>query len=50
VIALQESIIEYDGPVFIEPLNCLAAKAAGCSERDSSIPVFIHEWECDYLA
>lgn len=29
VIALQESIIEYDGPVFIEPLNCLAAKAAG---------------------
>ena len=29
VIALQELIIEYDGPVFIEPLNCLAAKAAG---------------------
>jgi SAM-dependent methyltransferase len=27
VIALQESIIEYDGPVFIEPLDCLAAKA-----------------------
>jgi ubiquinone/menaquinone biosynthesis C-methylase UbiE len=27
VIALQESIIEYDGPVFIEPPNCLAAKA-----------------------
>jgi len=28
VIALQESIIDYDGPVFIEPLDCLAAKAA----------------------
>lgn len=27
VIALQESIIDYDGPVFIEPLDCLAAKA-----------------------
>jgi ubiquinone/menaquinone biosynthesis C-methylase UbiE len=26
VIALQESIIDYDGPVLIEPLNCLAAK------------------------
>jgi ubiquinone/menaquinone biosynthesis C-methylase UbiE len=28
VIALQESIIDYDGPVFIEPLDCLAAKVA----------------------
>jgi SAM-dependent methyltransferase len=28
VIALQESIIEYEGPVFIEPRDCLAAKAA----------------------
>jgi ubiquinone/menaquinone biosynthesis C-methylase UbiE len=28
VIALQESIIDYDGPVFVEPLDCLAAKAA----------------------
>lgn len=28
VVALQESIIDYEGPVFIEPLNCLAAKAA----------------------
>lgn len=28
VIALQESIIDYDGPVLIEPLNCLAAKVA----------------------
>lgn len=28
VIALQESIIDYDGPVLIEPLDCLAAKAA----------------------
>ena len=28
VIALQESNVDYDGPVFIEPLNCLAAKAA----------------------
>jgi SAM-dependent methyltransferase len=28
VIALQESVIDYDGPVLIEPLNCLAAKAA----------------------
>jgi len=28
VIALQESIIDYDGPVFIEPLDCLAATAA----------------------
>src|SRR5262245_30114218 len=27
VIALQESIIDYDGPVFIEPPGCLAAKA-----------------------
>jgi len=27
VIALQESVIDYDGPVLIEPLNCLAAKA-----------------------
>lgn len=27
VIALQESIYDYDGPVFIEPLDCLAAKA-----------------------
>lgn len=29
IIALQESIIDYEGPVFIEPLDCLAAKAAG---------------------
>ncbi|HZI85120.1 MAG TPA: methyltransferase domain-containing protein [Casimicrobiaceae bacterium] len=28
VIALQESIVDYDGPVLIEPLDCLAAKAA----------------------
>jgi SAM-dependent methyltransferase len=28
VIALQESIIDYEGPVFIEPLDCLAARAA----------------------
>jgi hypothetical protein len=27
VIALQESNVDYDGPVLIEPLNCLAAKA-----------------------
>ena len=27
VIALQESIIDYDGPVLIEPLNSLAARA-----------------------
>lgn len=27
VIALQESIVDYDGPVFIEPQDCLAAKA-----------------------
>ena len=27
VIALQESVIDYDGPVLIEPLGCLAAKA-----------------------
>jgi ubiquinone/menaquinone biosynthesis C-methylase UbiE len=27
VIALQESIVDYEGPVFIDPLNCLAAKA-----------------------
>jgi len=27
VIALQESIIDYDGPVFIEPPGCLAAMA-----------------------
>ena len=29
VIALQESVVDYDGPVLIEPLDCLAAKAAG---------------------
>jgi SAM-dependent methyltransferase len=28
IVALQESIINYEGPVFIEPLDCLAAKAA----------------------
>jgi SAM-dependent methyltransferase len=28
VVALQESIIDYEGPVFIEPLDCLAARAA----------------------
>lgn len=28
VIALQESVINYDGPVLIEPLDCLAARAA----------------------
>jgi len=28
VIALQESVIDYQGPVFIEPLDCLAARAA----------------------
>jgi SAM-dependent methyltransferase len=28
LIALQESIIDYEGPVFIEPLDCLAAKVA----------------------
>jgi ubiquinone/menaquinone biosynthesis C-methylase UbiE len=27
VIALQESIIDYDGPVLIEPRDCLAARA-----------------------
>jgi SAM-dependent methyltransferase len=27
VIALQESMIDYDGPVLIEPLDCLAARA-----------------------
>ena len=27
MIALQESVIDYDGPVLIEPLNCLAARA-----------------------
>jgi SAM-dependent methyltransferase len=27
VIALQESVIDYDDPVLIEPLDCLAAKA-----------------------
>jgi SAM-dependent methyltransferase len=27
VLALQESIIDYDGPVLIEPLDCLAARA-----------------------
>lgn len=26
VIALQESVIDYDGPVLIEPLGCLAAR------------------------
>jgi len=29
VIALQESVIDYDGPVLVEPLDCLAARAAG---------------------
>ena len=28
IIALQESIVDYEGPVFIEPLDCLAARAA----------------------
>ena len=28
VIALQESVIDYDGRVLIEPLDCLAARAA----------------------
>lgn len=28
VIALQESIVDYEGPVLIEPLDCLAAKVA----------------------
>jgi SAM-dependent methyltransferase len=28
IIALQESIIDYEGPAFIEPLDCLAARAA----------------------
>jgi SAM-dependent methyltransferase len=28
IIALQESIIDYESPVFIEPLDCLAARAA----------------------
>ena len=28
VIALQESVVDYDGPVLIEPLGCLAARAA----------------------
>jgi SAM-dependent methyltransferase len=28
IVALQESIIDYEGPVFIEPLDCLAARAA----------------------
>jgi ubiquinone/menaquinone biosynthesis C-methylase UbiE len=28
VIALQESVVDYDGPVLIEPLDCLAARAA----------------------
>jgi ubiquinone/menaquinone biosynthesis C-methylase UbiE len=28
VIALQESVVDYDGPVLIEPLACLAARAA----------------------
>ena len=28
VVALQESIVDCDGPVFIEPRDCLAAKAA----------------------
>jgi ubiquinone/menaquinone biosynthesis C-methylase UbiE len=28
VFALHESIIDYDGPVLIEPLDCLAAKVA----------------------
>lgn len=28
IIALQELIIDYEGPVFIEPLDCLAARAA----------------------
>jgi ubiquinone/menaquinone biosynthesis C-methylase UbiE len=27
VIALQESVVDYDAPVFIEPRDCLAAKA-----------------------
>lgn len=27
VIALQESVIDYEGPVLIEPLDCLAARA-----------------------
>jgi SAM-dependent methyltransferase len=29
VVALQESVVDYDGPVLIEPLDCLAAQAAG---------------------
>ena len=28
IIALQKSIIDYEGPVFIQPLDCLAARAA----------------------
>jgi SAM-dependent methyltransferase len=28
IIALQESIVDYEGPVFIEPIDCLAARAA----------------------
>jgi ubiquinone/menaquinone biosynthesis C-methylase UbiE len=28
VIALQESVVDHDGPVLIEPLDCLAARAA----------------------
>ena len=28
VVALQESIVDYAGPVFIEPCDCLAARAA----------------------
>ena len=28
VVALQESVVDYDGPVLIEPLDCLAARAA----------------------
>ena len=48
VIALEESIIEYDGPVFMSHSIAWRPRLLDGSERDSSIPVFIHEWECDY--
>jgi ubiquinone/menaquinone biosynthesis C-methylase UbiE len=49
IIALQESIIDYEGPVFIEPLDCLAAKAARWFRAGFKHAGVHSRMVCDYL-
>ena len=50
VIALQKSIIKLIVPSLLSHSIAWRPRLLDGSEQDATTPVFIHEWECGYLA